>query len=153
LKLDAEKQGRDAARRYKINAYPTLLLLKADGTEVDRIVGYRAPAKFMEEFNAGVAGKPALVRAAEAVASVPAGGRDAVQARYSCAKTLAQNSKYQDALEQYLWCYDEGMIKEASFAGVRVSFLTRDLGQLAAKYPPAREALTVRRDAAKARLL
>src|SRR5689334_17909830 len=44
LKLDAEKEGVDAAKRYKIDAYPTLLLLKPDGTEVDRLVGFREPA-------------------------------------------------------------------------------------------------------------
>ena len=153
LKLDAEKEGRAAATRYKINAYPTLLLLKSDGTEIDRIVGYREPARFTEEFTAGVAGKPALARAAEAVASVPAEGRGAVQARYNFAKTLAQNGKNQEALDQYLWCYDEGMVKEDSFGGVRVSFLTGELGRLAAKFPPAREALVVRRDDAKKRLL
>ena len=153
LKFDAETEGREAAKRYKISAYPTLLLLKADGTEIDRIVGYREPAKFTEEFSAGVAGKPALVRAAEAVASVPAEGRGAVQARYNFAKTLAQNGKNQEALDQYLWCYDDGMVKEDSFGGVRVSFLTGELGRLAAKFPPAREALIARRDEAKARLL
>jgi thiol-disulfide isomerase/thioredoxin len=153
LKLDAEKEGKDVAKRYKITAYPTLLLLKPDGIEVDRIIGYREPAKFTEEFSAGVAGRPALVRAAEAVASVPAEGRAAVQARYNFAKTLAQNGKYAEALEQYLWCYDEGMVREAGFAGVRVSFLTGDLGRLAAQYPPTREALIVRRDNARARLL
>ena len=153
LKLDAEKEGKDLAKRYKITAYPTLLLLKPDGTEVDRIIGYREPAKFTEEFSGGVAGKPALVRAAEAVASVPAEGRGAVQARYNFAKTLTQNGKYAEALEQYLWCYDEGMVKEASFAGVRVSFLTSELGRLATSFPPAREALITRRDDAKGRLL
>ena len=153
LKLDAEKEGKPVAARYKITAYPTLLLMKTDGTEVDRIVGYREPAKFTEEFSAGVAGKPALVRAAEAVASVPAEGRGAVQARYAFAKTLVQNAKYAEALEHYLWCYDEGMAKESSFRGVRVSFLMSDLGRLATGYPPAREALMARRDGARARLL
>jgi thiol-disulfide isomerase/thioredoxin len=153
LKLDAEKEGREAATRYKITAYPTLLLLKPDGTEIDRIIGYREPAKFTEEFSAGVAGRPALTRAAEAFASVPAGGRDAVQARFNFARTLAQNGKPAEALEHYLWCYDEGMVKEPTFMGVRVSFLPTELGRLAASYPPAREALIVRRDAAKARVL
>jgi thiol-disulfide isomerase/thioredoxin len=32
LKLDAEKEGKALAQRYKVEAYPTLLLLKADGT-------------------------------------------------------------------------------------------------------------------------
>ena len=49
LKLDAEKEGRAVAQRFKVEAYPTLLLLKADGTEVDRIIGYRDPATIRVE--------------------------------------------------------------------------------------------------------
>src|ERR1700741_1302547 len=40
LKIDAEKE-KDLASRYKINLYPTMLVVKADGKEVDRIEGYK----------------------------------------------------------------------------------------------------------------
>jgi thiol-disulfide isomerase/thioredoxin len=50
LKIDAEKEGRELAKRYKIGAFPTLLLLKSDGAEVDRIVGFREPPAFAQEF-------------------------------------------------------------------------------------------------------
>ena len=49
LKIDAEKEA-ELAKRYKVDAYPTVLFLKPDGTEVDRLIGYRDPAKFIEEF-------------------------------------------------------------------------------------------------------
>ncbi|MBL9186040.1 MAG: thioredoxin family protein [Opitutaceae bacterium] len=153
LKLDAEKEGRAAAKHYAIAAYPTLLLLKPDGTEVDRIVGFRDPARFIADFAAGVAGRPTLVRAHDAVTSASADSPEAVRARYDLAKTLARAGQSAEALEHYLWCFDEGMIKVSAFTGVRTSFLTGDLGRLAAKYPPAREALVSRRDAAKTRLL
>jgi thiol-disulfide isomerase/thioredoxin len=153
LKLDAEKEGKDQAKRYKIDAYPTLLLLKPDGMEVDRIVGFREPAKFTEEFAAGVAGKPALVRAADAVAAVAASGSEAVKARYAYAKELAQNHQFEEALAQYLWCYDEGMAKEPGYAGVRSSYLLSDLSRLGRDYPPALAALRERRDTAQQQLL
>ncbi len=153
LKLDAEKEGRDLAKRYKIEAYPTLLLLQPDGTERDRIVGYREPLAFTAEFNAGAAGQTALIRAAGAATSVPASGVEMVQARYTFAQMLTRNEKYAEALGEFLWCYDEGMVDETAFAGVRTSFLTGELGRLAKKYPPARAALVIRRDDAKARLL
>ncbi|MDP3070654.1 MAG: thioredoxin family protein [Opitutaceae bacterium] len=153
LKLDAEKEGRAAAKHYAIAAYPTLLVLKPDGTEVDRIVGFRDPARFIADFAAGVAGRPTLVRAHDAVTSASADSREAVRARYDLAKTLARAGQSAEALEHYLWCFDEGMIKVSSFTGVRTSFLTGDLGRLAANYPPARAALVTRRDDAKTRLL
>ena len=155
LKLDAEKEGRAAAKRYAVAAYPTLLVLKPDGTEVDRIIGYREPARFIADFSGSIAGRPTLVRAQAAVATatVSADSRETVRARYDLAKTLAQSGKSAEALEHFLWCYDVGMVQVASYVGVRNSFLTGDMGRLAAKYPPAREALVTRRDEAKVRLL
>ncbi len=149
LKLDAEKEGRDLAKRYKIEAYPTLLLLKADGTEMDRIVGFREPAKFATEFAAGVAGKNALARALQVAVSAPPASKEAVQARYDLARTLAQQGREAEALVEYLWCYDEGMPGVASFAGVRNSFLISSIAQLGRKHEPALEALRERRDAAE----
>ncbi len=36
LKLDAEKEGKEAAQKYEIKAYPTLLFVGADGKQVHR---------------------------------------------------------------------------------------------------------------------
>ncbi len=49
VKLDAERGGRDAARRYRVAGYPTLLFLDARGVEVGRIPGYLPPRAFLEE--------------------------------------------------------------------------------------------------------
>ncbi|MCX6954699.1 MAG: thioredoxin family protein [Verrucomicrobia bacterium] len=153
LKLDAEKEGKDLAKRYKIAAYPTLLLLKADGTEVDRIVGFSEPAKFIPNFTASVAGKTTLTRAIEAAAAVPAGGKEEVQAHYDLGRTLARNGREADALVEYLWCYDDGMLQVASFSGVRNSSLLSSIADLGRKYPPALEALSARRDQAEAAMM
>src|SRR5262249_40517361 len=40
LKVDAEKEE-ELAKRHKIASFPTILLLKPDGSELDRLVGYR----------------------------------------------------------------------------------------------------------------
>ena len=153
LKIDAEKEGKDLARRYKINAYPTLLLLQPDGTELDRIVGYRPADKFMAEFSAGLAGRTALVRAREAVSAAGASTRDAVKARYDLGQALARQGAVEDALREYLWCYDVGMVQEAGFAGVRGSFLLSSIKQLGRSHPPALVALRERRDEAERRML
>src|SRR3954463_14131484 len=57
LKLDAEHDGRAVAERYKVQAYPTLLLLKPDGTVVDRLIGFREPDIFRAEFQAALEGR------------------------------------------------------------------------------------------------
>ena len=156
LKLDAEKEL-DLAKRYKIEAYPTLLLLKPDGTEVERLVGFREAPKFIEEFTAALAGKNTLVRAQEAVAAAGGGesvpSHDAVKARYDLGQTLAQRGDAEGALKEYLWCYDVGMVQVPSYVGVRSSFLLSSIAQLGRNHPPALAALRERRDRAEARMM
>jgi len=49
VKLNAEKEGRREAARYRVQGYPTILFLSADGKEVGRIGGYLPPRPFLEE--------------------------------------------------------------------------------------------------------
>ena len=49
VKLDAERDGRDAARRYRVEGFPTILFLDGSGQEVGRIPGYMPPQPFLEE--------------------------------------------------------------------------------------------------------
>ena len=50
MKVDAENgEGVDLARRYHITGYPTIIFARAEGGEVDRIIGYLPPAEFLEE--------------------------------------------------------------------------------------------------------
>src|SRR5688572_1360274 len=74
---------------------------------------------------------------------------DGVQERYRNAQKLARDGKQAEALTEFLWCYDEGMVRVGSFRAVRSSFLVGEIGALAKSYPPAAEALRVRRDQAE----
>lgn len=49
VKLDAERDGRDAARRYRVDGFPTMLFLDAKGQEIGRVPGYLPPEPFLEE--------------------------------------------------------------------------------------------------------
>ncbi len=84
-----------------------------------------------------------------APAAAPALTTSAVQARFARAQDLARRGENAAALEEFLWCYDEGMVSVQSMGAVRNSFLVGALGRLAATYPPAGEALRARRDAAE----
>lgn len=148
IKIDAEKE-KTLADHYKINAYPTLLLLKPDGTEIDRLVGYREPKVFIAEFTGSLAGKTALVRAREAVASATS-DRDRVQARFDQGRALASEGKDEEALVEFLWCYDTGMKQSPGYAGVRLSYLLSEMADLGRGFPPALAALRARRDQALA---
>jgi len=152
LKIDAEKQAK-LAKRYQVAAYPTLLLIKPDGSVLDRLVGYRNAATFIAEVNDAFADKTALVRAQESVENAGRDNpKDRVQARHKLAKTLAREGKQAEALKEYLWLFDDGMKREPAFVGVRVSFLLSSIVELGQQYPPAMKALHERRDAAENQL-
>lgn len=76
---------------------------------------------------------------------------DPVRDRYRKGDELARAGRHEAALVEYLWCYDEGMLRVPSLAGVRLSFLLSSIEKLGAQFPPARTALVSRRDAALAR--
>lgn len=48
LKLNAEKNGRQLAQRYRVQGYPTILFVTADGQVLDRIGGYLPPKPFAQ---------------------------------------------------------------------------------------------------------
>jgi thioredoxin-related protein len=47
LKLNAEKGGADLASRFGVDSYPTLVFFDAQGHEMERILGYLPPGKFL----------------------------------------------------------------------------------------------------------
>jgi thioredoxin-related protein len=49
VRLDAEKEGAEAARRFGVESFPTLLFLDPAGKEVERIVGFLPPDRFVAE--------------------------------------------------------------------------------------------------------
>lgn len=49
VQLNAETDGVDAARKFGVESYPTMIFLDPSGEEVERIVGYLPPEKFVEE--------------------------------------------------------------------------------------------------------
>ncbi|MEE9465231.1 MAG: hypothetical protein V3W14_06645, partial [Candidatus Neomarinimicrobiota bacterium] len=50
MRVDAGKgEGVDLAQRYHITGYPTIIFARAEGGEVDRIIGFRPPEDFLEE--------------------------------------------------------------------------------------------------------
>ncbi len=147
LKIDAEKEI-ELAKKYSINAYPTILLIKANGTEIDRIIGYHSAKEFLSEVQDSLAGKTALVRAKEQLI----GKENDPSARFDYADTLAQVGKNKEALDEYLWCYDHGLEYNKDFVGVRLSFLLSAIMTLGQDYPPAIEALKQRRELAEEQL-
>ncbi|OWY69622.1 hypothetical protein B7486_19910 [cyanobacterium TDX16] len=149
LKIDAEKEV-ELAKRYKVTSYPTLVFLKPNGDEIDRLVGYMPAEGFLEEAKGALSGKDSVTRAKEKLES---GDENDPMQRMDYAQALVQKGKHKEALKEFLWCFDHGLEHRQAFAGVRLSFLLSDIHRLGASYPPALEALQERRDAAEKILL
>lgn len=58
IKIDAEKgEGIDIAKKYGVNAYPTIVVIKANGDEIDRILGYVPAEPFLNTITDYVQGR------------------------------------------------------------------------------------------------
>jgi hypothetical protein len=142
LRIDAEQHVALTAR-FGVTRYPTLLLLKPDGSIVDRLAGERDPGTFLYEFHAALAGKPSLTRARE-IRSQLDESDPTIDMRYADELVLHRN--YAEALEIYLRCFDVGRDDDRHFWGTRAGTLAEDIARLGTVYPPARQALLDRRD-------
>ena len=134
--------------RYRINYYPTMLLLDANGAVIDRLTGYKSPEKFISEFSDSLAGKTTLKRAQADAAIAKNDPEKGPQARLDLDDALVEEGRYSEALRDYLWLYDKGM-KGSVYSDLRTSYLLYKIKILGRRYPPAVEALKRRRDAAQ----
>jgi hypothetical protein len=144
LKVDAEKDEA-LAEKYRVNAYPTILLLRPDGVEVDRLVGYRDAKTFLADAGEVLAGNDSLSRARKKLDGPNANDP---MLRMSYGDALAQKGRTEDALSEYLWCFDHGLEHGPGFTGVRLSFLLSRIVQLSRSAPSALDELRKRRDVA-----
>ncbi|HEX9009365.1 MAG TPA: thioredoxin domain-containing protein [Holophagaceae bacterium] len=153
LKIDAEKEAA-LSRKYAVDAYPTILLLKPDGSVLDRMVGYQKPEAFIVSFQGALKGITSLDRARKAVADVGTDDlKGQVDARQNLARVLMQQGRDEEALKELLWLYDDGMKRNPSSRGVRNSFLLLDWARLGRDYPPALASLRQHREAAQRQFL
>ncbi len=143
IKLDAEKDTKTAAN-FKIGSYPTVLLVKPSGDEIDCLVGFKPPKEMLSELKDAMAGKDSVARAKEKAGKQ----KGDPMARMQVGDALVQQGKHAEALEEYLWCFDHGNENSVGFYGVRLSFLLGSITRLGKQYPPALDALRQRRDTA-----
>lgn len=94
-------------------------------------------------FSSGVAAAESGASPKPAENAVKAEDGDTPQSKMQAARKLAMAGKHAEALELYLWCYDSGPSADPKF--VLNGQLPLMMGMLGNSYPPALEALRVRR--------
>ena len=152
LKVDAEANEENAAlaRRFLVESYPNYVYVTPDGEVLDRITGKRDPDEFVADSEAILAGENAVTRATRALAE---GDRNDPTLRMALGRAYAELGRHEDALREYLWCFDEGNVHRPAFRGVRLSYLLINIIALGQSHQPAHQAIVARRDAAEQRLL
>jgi tetratricopeptide (TPR) repeat protein len=97
VKLNAEKDTVTAAR-YHVKSYPTIMVLRKDGAEIDRVVGYYRAPEFIQEVDDRLAGRNTL--AALAAAEPDSGSYPGYRARL--AERYFLHGLYDDARKNYV---------------------------------------------------
>ncbi|MEO5802510.1 MAG: protein kinase [Verrucomicrobiota bacterium] len=86
-------------------------------------------------------------------ASIPLlSNRNDPKARRNLAQALVLSGKNEQALEEFMWCWDHGK-ETKDFHSTRVVYVLADISSLGMKYPPAFDALRKRRDDIENKLL
>ncbi len=135
LKINAEEAKR-LARTYRVESYPDLVFLNADGHILNRLSGYRDADTFLREAKAVLAAGPGLP-------GRPTQKQISPMERMREGSQQVKEGKYEEALASFLWSYDHGR-EDQSFISLRSSYLLRALADLGQHYPPAIKALQER---------
>ena len=141
LKVDAEanETNRTLVQRYGVRSFPNYVFVSPNGDLMDRITGKRPPGQFIEDGKSALRGENAIARAQAALA---AGNPEDPSLRSRLADAYAELGQDQDALREYLWCFDVGMKNTEGYYGVRLSYLLSDIERLGRRYPPPGQRLS-----------
>jgi thioredoxin-like negative regulator of GroEL len=157
VKLDAEKdQGPELTERYRVQAYPTLLVLDANGVEMGRMVEVADADELLDGLTKIAGGGDPLAALKEAAEAAP----DDLEARYRLALGYALAARRDEAEAAYaaILAADpdnaEGYAAKALYN--RASFLVANIDgdlegavagyrDLQARFPKSREAVRAHR--------
>lgn len=132
--------------QFKVVSFPTLVFLKPDGTEIDRIITYVSAEQFLEAA-AGIAeGKDAIARAKEKIAKADATNP---LVRKELAFAYATKGQYKMAFDEYVWCLEQGFARHPRLSAMRGVVASEMMMMLSGVYPPLMDELSARRDSVR----
>jgi thioredoxin 1 len=151
IQVDVDKEEKVAAN-LKIRAMPTMIAFR-NGKEVDRIVGGRSAKDLLAWTDDVKAGRTTAMKTQEKLEKAKApGAAMSIDERLDLARELKDAEKFSEAVEQFVWLWQNMIEEEPSYASVRLSFMASDMQELAASNEPAKQAFTKLRDDTQARL-
>jgi thioredoxin-like negative regulator of GroEL len=161
--IDAEKgEGPELVERYRVQAYPTMLVLEANGIEKGRVVDFIEPEPLLAKLEAIASGGNTLAELEDAARAKP----DDIEARYRLGHAYALAARREEADSVFVTVVAADPENEAGFASKvffdRSQFFTfkldddpeatiAELEALQRKYPDSTEATKAYRMIARAR--
>jgi thiol-disulfide isomerase/thioredoxin len=138
IQLDVDRAKEDAAK-LQISAMPTMILF-LDGVEKDRLRGARQPADLLEWLVGALRGETDVDRLRRKAT-------DPYQ-RYELARALVLARRYEEATEELVWLWEHMLDEHPGLAGVRDSYVARELAELVGAHAPGRARFIEIRDRA-----
>ena len=147
IEVEGDRQN-PLRRRFDVRAVPTVLVVSPDGTVWARVVGFRDPPSLLKELAMALEASDAVALARRRFEQ----NTDDVVALLGYAKALEEAGRFDDALKQYVRCFDRDTNQGVGFGGAQLVVID-ELGRLAPHYPPAQRALLKHRDESIKRIL
>jgi len=141
IQVDVDKDEKTSSA-LNVEAMPTLVLFTPESTgEFGRQVGFMGPSELLQWLDSAKSGK-------KADSSEPAEESD-IWSRISKARELQAAAKNAEALEEYVWLWNNTSTSDSTLRDVRTGMLPVEIEKLSAVYAPAKTKFTELRDAAE----
>jgi hypothetical protein len=140
--LDAGEQAADLVA-YDVTDLPAYILCQADGTPRQVLEGNPPPLAVQRMLEREVRSADAVDRVQSALENM---GADHFFSRERMARTLVRLDRPAEALEQFVWCAEQGIAQQGQAAIVRRDRMFAAFAEFAKAYAPARVALVEARD-------
>lgn len=130
--------------KFRITSYPTTLIMRNDGVEAARLIGYLDPQEFVLEAEVAMAG-----RVGATLTEAPDGElANDPMSWIAFANTISgDKSRATEVVEAYLWALDNGEEHQPGFRAAYLEFLLKRIAAYKHKTLLAKRALVERRDA------
>lgn len=126
--------------RYRVHVLPTLVFLNDKGLEMDRITGHVDARTFRAEADSILAGGDPIERVKRRLV----GREKDPHLRIDLGGAYYDRGLLDEALREYLWCWDHGVEADPAFAPARRAFLLGEIQRLGRVHTPASDALAER---------
>lgn len=138
----------DLTRRYHVKDVPLILLIGADGGEIDRWNGFANSADCQSELTAALAGETSVQRLRARVKP------DDLKGRFKLGAKLVATGSYDEALVEFTSLYANPKLKQfTSHWAVSKTKVVKALGEIHKTYPPAAATLNSWRQQYESRVL